>query len=157
MNTICYGRRRSDSWAVRLLGYTIIMTLAYVIYLMFAPVIMDFQITQQVPVSNGIEISGTMNKTRHCVFQALAITTPSQGVNHRLWFEFTDVKNAPKENHQTRSVGLQSWGPWTIFLDGSEETYDITVMHECEWGIFVPTTLVQNQSTKKVLYEYSGN
>lgn len=157
MNNMCYGRRRSDSWPIRLLGYTVIMTLAYVVYLRFTPVISDFQITQQVPVSNGIEISGTMKKSRHCVFQSLSVTTPSEGINHRLWFEFTDVKYAPKENRQTRTVGLQSWGPWTVFLDGSEELYNLSVMHECEWGIFVPTILVQNQSTKKVMYERSGD
>ena len=155
--SICYGRRRSDSWTIRLLGYTAIMALAYVVYLRFMPVITDFQITEQVPVSNGIQISGTMNKTRHCIFQSLSVTTPTKGINHRLWFEFTDVKGAPEENRQSRIAGLQSWGPWTIFLDGSEQTYDLSVMHKCEWGVYVPTVLVQNQSTKQVKYEHTSN
>jgi len=144
-----YGRSRSDSCPIRLLGYTIIMTLAYVVYLRFTPVITDFQILTQTPVAHGIEISGTMNKQRHCVFSSLAVTTPIDDVNHRLWFEFTDVKDAPPENHKSRTVGLQEWGPWTIFLDGTEETYSLSVLHECEWGIYVPTTLIKNQPIER--------
>lgn len=140
MSTRC--RRRSDSLSLAVIAYTVIMAVAYVMYLRFAPVIMEFQIHHTQTVKEGITLTGTLNKTRSCVLESLAITSTIDNIHQRLWVEFPDMPAVPTGTVPNRPTGKQFWGPWTVYLTGSEEEINLIALHRCEWGILVPTRLI---------------
>lgn len=144
MSTLC--RRRSDSWSIQFIAYVVIMTVAYVFYMRFAPVISDFKIQTMQHTPYGLEVSGTLNKTRNCILESLAVTTPINDINKRLWVDFSDLKDAPVGTLPNRPTGKQYWGPWTVFLTGSETKISMIALHRCEWGILIPTRLVTDLS-----------
>ena len=96
------GRRKSDSLTFRLLSYTVCMFLAYLVYEGHSPVIKNFEIEHGIQTEEYFQFYGTFQKLRNCKFDSINVTTPRDGKDHRLMFEFTDVKNVPSENLATR-------------------------------------------------------
>ena len=95
------------------------------------PIVKDFNISEAFEDEGNLVIRGTMTKLRECVPQEVnGQTVPVVGP-----FDPVEVTFEDEARVDTRPLGLQNWGPWTLTVRGGYEgrTIRITSRHQCEF------------------------
>lgn len=110
------------------LGLVVGLAICNIIETTFFPVVTDFKLTYFEKTSDGVVVSGSMNKHRSCKL----ISTNVYGHNNKhgktLLFTFKGDHNLAQ-----MSTGKQSWGPVSIKLYGpiDAETIVVEAVHQC--------------------------
>lgn len=104
------------------------------------PIVESFVVEQVTHTPNGVEVSGMMTKTRECQFKSLAIYGVPPDSRPRL-LDYTFDNNGIVTS---RIPGIQQWGPWTIFIEGVEDDWEITMYayHNCHQFYTLTTELI---------------